>query len=269
MPHLRRFLSLSAIFVLSLFTSVALAAVLAPKASRARLNEPGMSVEAQRVQEAVQPPASTYVDTSPSTTDPVGTDVEDLGAPERISPPDASPPDSSDTPSPPGLESPDTRALHPVVVIGDSLTVGAKGFYLAASYVGPISVDAEIGRSSRTGLEVLKRTDLPDDATLVFALGTNDSDSYQKTSATVDAVLKIAGGSRRVIMLTLWRRGPMSSSNRAIQDATARWPNLEVVDWAAIVATDQSILDHDAVHYFSRGYKLLAQTVLSRLVTTT
>jgi lysophospholipase L1-like esterase len=126
-----------------------------------------------------------------------------------------------------------------------------------------LTLDAVSGRSTRTGLEVLANLAPPAGSVVVMALGTNDSNSYVKYSEYIDKAMSLVPTARRVIWLTVWRKGPLNEINRAIHDAVLRYPNLAVVDWVETLRSHPEFLDSDNTHYSAAGYKLRAKAVLA------
>lgn len=144
-----------------------------------------------------------------------------------------------------------------VLVIGDSLTVGAQAS-LTSSSSRELVVDAEVGRNVRTGIAKLRTRNAPDYSTIVFALGTNDYlASASQVSAWVDQVVEASGG-QTVIWVNLDAGGSMpgaASFNAALTSAAAAHPNVIVADWNSHIASIGGLRAADGIHYTPSGYQ--------------
>jgi hypothetical protein len=94
----------------------------------------------------------------------------------------------------------------------------------------------------------------------------------------IDAILHEIGADRTVGFLTLYTVHTSSAPkfNAALRDATKRWPNLHVMDWAALARRNQQWHNKGGVHYTLTGAKarnryladaMVATVKLSRAVT--
>jgi hypothetical protein len=151
-------------------------------------------------------------------------------------------------------------------VIGDSLTVGAKAFWtqVEQSAATVLSVDARSGRPTREGVRILRDQPLNAGETLVFALGTNDSNRYEPFKALIDEVMAEAGSTNLVVWPTVWRKGPSSEINRALWDAMKRYQNLRVLEWTAELTAHPEYLASDNVHYGRTGHEAMVRFILER-----
>jgi hypothetical protein len=146
-----------------------------------------------------------------------------------------------------------------VLVIGDSLGVGMEP-YLAPE-LGSLEVrtDAEIGRGSPAGVDVLRRELTPADDVIVFALGSNDPPSQPEILAdSLEAANGLAAG-RCLVVATLEVSGysgvPEEPLNEVIEAFAAANPNVRLVDWHDAVTPD---LLADGGHATPAGYELRA-----------
>jgi lysophospholipase L1-like esterase len=171
---------------------------------------------------------------------------------------------------PPAVESegvPPVAARGPrrALVVGDSLAVGVEP-YLGEDLPGwRITTSAAISRPLSDGVAEITRTSrLP--PVIVVSLGTNDDPSAVSSfSAGVESVLRAAGPSGCVVWPNIVRPPYNGVSyagyNRALARLAAAQPNLIVVDWAGIAASDPGMIAPDGVHATSSGYRARAQAI--------
>ena len=181
-----------------------------------------------------------------------------------------------------GLVAP-AGALPPagqVFIIGDSVMVGAASAVTAALPGRPVTIDARECRATVrdatytattgacrgtvvSGLSVLKarRAEIGD--VLVVELGTNDAGSTSAFRAAVDEVMTEARGISRVIWLTIPEvRTSFVAANQVLREATSRYPNLQVADWAAIAGTAGYTVS-DGLHLRAAGATAMGALVAS------
>lgn len=178
---------------------------------------------------------------------------------------------TSTTPPPVSTTTPSnatTSTSAGVFVVGDSLTVGARSSTekLAHELGLDLTIDAVSGRSTRTGLQVLSRVAPPTGSVVVMALGTNDADSYEKYTEYIDKTMSTVPTARKVVWLTVWRKGPLKEINRAIYNAVLRYPNFVVVDWSATLLAHPEFLAADNTHHSSAGYKERSRQITAAIV---
>lgn len=151
-----------------------------------------------------------------------------------------------------------------VYVQGDSLTVGA-GPYLRRQLRGDVkrvSVDAEVGRFTSTGMKRLAQSGTARGAKVwVVALGTNDGPDAQALKRHVRRSLALAGPGRDVIWLTVERPGPYGRVNRMLLQMDGTVDQLHVVDWAKYVRKHPSAIGGDGVHATAHGYQARAALI--------
>ena len=148
-----------------------------------------------------------------------------------------------------------------VFVEGDSLTVGIAP-YLPALLTGDgwdVTIDAEVGRLTATGLTMLAGRADEIGGTLVVALGTNDPPDPVAYAARIDEVMALAAG-RRVIWVSVARAG-YDALDEALIAAQYRWSNLHVIDWRPIIATHPDLRAADGIHLTDAGYQLRAEVI--------
>lgn len=184
-----------------------------------------------------------------------------------------------------------------VLIVGDSLTFGANYFGKLATRAQATNIwtkvvlDAKNGRKATVGAKVIADRLTDTTTAIVVALGTNDmiskSESWYPDYA-IDTVMEQAGA-LPVLWVNLefsptgradWRsRG--ARFNRALRNATGRYPNLIVADWNKFFTPKgQSRFVADGVHLSVTGYKTrttyfitkmteFAQLIISATSTTT
>ena len=158
----------------------------------------------------------------------------------------------------------------PVLVIGDSLTEGARlygdlGDALAAAGWAP-EIVAEDGRAVEWGIEqVAGRDAVP--ATVLVGLGTNpgtDPAAFPERAATLVADLETRGASTVV----WWAPDDADDPGRALRAEALRsfaGGALMVPDWPAELAAHPEWLDPDGVHYTDDGYAGLTAFLVAQL----
>lgn len=197
------------------------------------------------------PPAAPFlVPEPPDTTEP---DTEAVSAPK---PPQVAPGPAGHVADGP-VTAPKSAPDGAVLVVGDSLTVGsANTTKTSSSQV--LAVDAEVGRSVRTGIEKLRSNDAAGSSLIVFALGTNDHLASPSQVASWVAQVAEASGGRPVIWVNLDTGGSMSGAatfNGALTSAAADHPNITVADWDSHIAGRVGLRAGDGIHYTAAGYQ--------------
>jgi hypothetical protein len=148
-----------------------------------------------------------------------------------------------------------------VLYVGDSLGVGTSPYLRERLDGTALSVDAEIGRPSGVGADVLRAEIAPEHEAVIFDLGTNDDPADPGALAADLAEAREIAGDRCLIVATLNRPPlngvPVDGLNRAVTSFASRAPNVELVDWHAAVADDPGMLI-DGVHADAEGYALRA-----------
>lgn len=152
------------------------------------------------------------------------------------------------------------RSDGSVLIIGDSLTVGARGAGLGASLDGaPVHIDAVVGRSARAARGILERSDLRGVGTIMIALGTNDYLDGPDFGSIIDGVMPATKG-RAVIWVNVdtgtRKLAPAVAVNAAIDAAATRHSTLRVADWDSYINSRTNVAAMrapDGVHYRGSG----------------
>ncbi len=147
-----------------------------------------------------------------------------------------------------------------VLVVGDSLTVGADPYIRQAlgNSVRKVTINAQVGRFTSEGISLLSSQS--PSRVWVVALGTNDGPDADATRAWVARVMWLAG-KRQVIIMTIVRPGGYWGVNRAMINMQRRFPNLQVIDWATLIARNPWYLGGDGVHLTTSGYRFRGQVI--------
>jgi hypothetical protein len=143
------------------------------------------------------------------------------------------------------------RALHdpPIVwIIGDSIMDGGREEVEAALADWSLTLDAEVGRSSSSGVELAQAAVEQDADVVVIELGTNDTTSWVFRAHLVETLDTVAG-----VPLVIWQtaRGPeddlsIPEVNAAIREVAPTYPNVSIADWTAFVP-DEAV-QTDGIH---------------------
>jgi hypothetical protein len=143
------------------------------------------------------------------------------------------------------------RALHdpPIVwIIGDSIMDGGREEVEAALADWSLTLDAEVGRSSSSGVELAQAAVEQDADAVVIELGTNDTSPAVFRGHLVETLDSVAG-----VPLVVWQtaRGPeddlsIPEVNAAIREVAPTYPNVSIADWTAFVP-DEAV-QTDGIH---------------------
>lgn len=154
-----------------------------------------------------------------------------------------------------------------VLLIGDSVMASTSqryGHEMCDTLV-PLGwqteVDAETGRFVDFGKQVLdKRLAAGWDATVVL-LGNNYGDNQGVYRDYLDAMM-VRLAPKPVVLLTVTEFKPSRTQvNDVIREMAAKYPNVIVVDWAAVTAADSSLTGDDGLHLTDPGRSALAGLV--------
>ncbi len=137
-----------------------------------------------------------------------------------------------------------------VTLVGDSLNSGVEAPLDDELPGWRIDAHDEVGRATSAGVDVLRELGPALAPVVVVSLGTNDADgSESEFRRLVDEALEIAGPDRCVVWATIVRDGvERPGFDRVLEDAASARSNLHLVQWAAMVAGDGSLLAADRVH---------------------
>lgn len=173
-----------------------------------------------------------------------------------------------------------------VQVFGDSLMVGAQNATrqaLLGAGASQVAIDAIGGRAlSRSGAgknlspnEIRQQVQASGANVVVLELGSNHADYARLVPETMQA-LSTLRPPPKVVWVNTQTQKPAKSAygdryfqenariNQVIQEAAARYPNLEVADWSAL-AGRPGINGGDGLHLTGRGNEAMAQLILEAL----
>jgi lysophospholipase L1-like esterase len=161
-----------------------------------------------------------------------------------------------------------------VLVIGDSLTVGARDLgglrgLLEADGWDP-AVVARTGASTSWGLARVEAMSAVSDV-VVVELGTNPGPHVRDFAAEVDGVVAalVERGARRVLWVTPHHAdgGRYDQKAAVLLAAADDHPQLEIADWRTVAERHRSWMDPDGIHYTDVGYRALASFMRDALAT--
>jgi hypothetical protein len=147
------------------------------------------------------------------------------------------------------LEGRRTRNDPPILLlIGDSILDGGRDVLESRLADWNLTLDAEVGRSSSSGVALAQEAAVQGADAVVVELGTNDSSANAFRSYLIDTLNSLAG-----IPLVIWQtaKGPEDATNIPAVNATIRevvptYPNVAIADWEASVPPDA--LQEDGIH---------------------
>jgi hypothetical protein len=159
-------------------------------------------------------------------------------------------------------------AGRPVYVIGDSVMLGAQAAVVAALAPLPATVDAQESRSLLGAVSLLQehRAEMGD--VVVVALGTNDGTDPGEFAHRIDLAMGALQGVAHVLWVNQRQFAPgRAEMNSVLASATARYPNLTVLDWNAAVDANPAAVGPDGIHLTDVGRALMAGLVANAVHT--
>lgn len=169
---------------------------------------------------------------------------------------------------------PTVREYGPALFVGDSTTSGYRSNLLAqlrnttlGPYrfdLGPVRSMTKTTRVMYSGVEAVRRARTAgfEPKVIVYGLGANDLRYGIRTpelaTQAFDALVAEAGSGTTVGILNLYspratRSSRIAAFNRYLAEASERWPNLVIVDWASLARKHRRWHKVDGVHYNLTG----------------
>jgi len=186
--------------------------------------------------------------------------------PERSEPPGASP-GTTPTSSWPSSSAPSEETgqgpRRDILAFGESVMI--QGAEALARDLGPVQVDAAVGRHVADGVEILEERaaagDLAD--TVIVQLGNNGPFRAGQFDAAMDALHDVP--------LVVWvnvrvPRDWEAHNNRVIASGVARYPNARLVDWYDATAGRPDLFWKDGYHPRPKGARLYADLISESVI---
>ena len=157
-----------------------------------------------------------------------------------------------------------------VLVVGDSLGVGTEPYLREALPGVDITVDAETGRPSSTGLAVLQSLVSDAHDVVVFDLGTNDDPAQPQALAEHLGQARAIAGNQCLVVATI-NQPPVSGVsdaglNHAVDAFVTSTPGVQVADWRGAVTGQPGLLQADGVHGTAEGYAFRAELIADAIL---
>jgi peptidoglycan/LPS O-acetylase OafA/YrhL len=167
-----------------------------------------------------------------------------------------SPPIAGPTPSP--TPSPTPKPRRSILAFGESVMI--QGAQAMAHDLGPVRVDAAVGRHVGEGIKILEQRaadgKLAD--TVIVQLGNNGPFRAGQFDAVMDAL--------RDVRLVVWvnvrvPRDWEAHNNRVIESGLSNYPNARLVDWYSATAGRPELFWKDGYHPRPEGAELYADLI--------
>lgn len=168
-----------------------------------------------------------------------------------------------------------------LLVVGDSLTVGADAFgHLSDKLASQkrwsvVRVDAAIARKIPRGIDIVKKqmSVNPGTGGFIVALGTNDllsNDSPQEVGLRVQSLIKAAKGKPILwvnVTYAAWRKDWVTKARAfgaELNKIARQYPNFTVASWYSAFSTKSPYWSpRDGIHLSPTGYKTRAGFISS------
>lgn len=169
-------------------------------------------------------------------------------------------------PSAPAAAAPPPDVDPRILVVGDSVILGAAGTIGERLEGWDLTFLAQVSLSTVGAVSIIDANRAAIGSVVVIALGYNDGANPSILAGRVDTVMGALVDVPRVIWVNL--RGFATwvpAANAVIADATARWANLEVADWASIATPRPDLVAGDGIHLGASGAAAMADLVGSHV----
>jgi hypothetical protein len=153
-----------------------------------------------------------------------------------------------------------------ISVYGDSVLLGAAPSIDAALAGNDVTIDAHEDVSLLGSLGTLSAARPGIGDVVVLDLGYNDGPDPAAWQNRIDQALATLDGVPRVIWVgqSAWTGGRTAMNEQLVAEQAAH-PNLEVVDWASVVAAHPDYVYGDGVHLTAPGQQAMADLVKARV----
>jgi lysophospholipase L1-like esterase len=149
-------------------------------------------------------------------------------------------------------------------MFGDSVMLGARDQLLGRFPDASVTVDAVENRSLLGAVSVLQAA-APLGDVVVLDLGYNDADDPAGFRQRIDAAMAVLSAVPKVIWLNQREfKAGRAGMNAELAAATARYGNLDVVDWNAEVTAHPEDVYGDGIHLTPAGQSAMAGLVRQR-----
>ena len=149
-----------------------------------------------------------------------------------------------------------------VSAFGDSVLLGARDQLISQLAPWPVTVDAQEDRSLLGAITLLQAAQPTLGNVVVLDLGYNDSSDTGAFRQRIDGAMAPLAGVSKVIWLNQseWTDG-RAGMNAELVAAQSRYPNLDVVDWNAVVVAHPEDVYTDHIHLTPAGQVAMAMLV--------
>jgi hypothetical protein len=151
-----------------------------------------------------------------------------------------------------------------VWVIGDSVMVGANAAVAAAlgadGWQSTIIDWPGMELSAVTQVLSQRKAELP--PVIVMEIGNNWCCDPAAFGPQIDATMRVVPGVHVIWLTDALFRIDQPGMNAQIRAAAARWPNMEVADWSAVVAAHPEAVYADHLHLTPAGQSLMARVIV-------
>lgn len=152
-----------------------------------------------------------------------------------------------------------------ILLIGDSVLLGASQQLEDTFQQSAIKIDAKVGRQPYELIDVIANDQSTEDNTYVISTGNNGL----LTTDIVDRIVnEINENSSLYFITTAVPRSWKTSSNQAMRDATVKYKNVYLIDWDAKVAQnpDNNWFDGDDIHTNFEGALVYSELIQQAII---
>jgi lysophospholipase L1-like esterase len=159
-----------------------------------------------------------------------------------------------------------TNRAAKVVIVGDSLTVGASpGLQDLLTDVN-LRIDAKVGRAMPDGTRAATSSRASAADIVVIALGSNDSCEVTECKRRVSSILAVVNPNAPVVwMLPAEFRPNMENVRTAVNAVVGIRPRSIVLDWQPYQDDHPEIVLSDRIHLTTAGYRLRAEVTANQV----